>query len=104
MDIDRARRYRGLKHGGDRRRVPIPEQVEAIAPDDDVLLLDEALGRLEELDARKATVVKLRYFAGLKVEECAAALGVSPRTVNGDWRFAKAWLHREISGEADGGS
>ena len=63
----------------------------------EMLVVDEALNGLEQTDARKAQVVKLRYFAGLTVDECAAVLDVSPRTVVKDWAFARAWLHRELS-------
>jgi RNA polymerase sigma factor (sigma-70 family) len=62
------------------------------------LAVNEALERLERFDARKAEVVMLRYFAGMTIDETADALGVSPRTVDGDWRFARAWLHRALCG------
>jgi RNA polymerase sigma factor (TIGR02999 family) len=65
----------------------------------DLLALDEALTKLEQLDPRRAEVVMLRYFAGLTVEQCAQALDLSPRTVEKDWRAARAWLHRELSSE-----
>ena len=64
--------------------------------DVDVELLDAALTRLESLDERKSRVVELRFFAGLNVEETAAALDVSRRTVEADWTFARAWLNREL--------
>ena len=63
----------------------------------EVLAIDEALTRLEQEDPRQAEVVVLRYFAGLSIDESAEALEVSPRTVDNDWRYAKAWLHRELS-------
>ena len=53
--------------------------------------------RSVERDERRAEVVKMRYFAGLSIDECAGAIGVSPRTVDSEWRYAKAWLHRELS-------
>ena len=65
----------------------------------DNLAIDEALSKLETEDPRKAEVVMLRYFAGLTGDETAQALGLSPRTVDSEWRFAKAWLHRRLSGE-----
>ena len=71
---------------------PAEERAEA------VLALDEALGRLGDLDARKAEVVECRYFAGLTTEETAAALGISPTTVKADWSLARAWLYRELAG------
>jgi RNA polymerase sigma factor (sigma-70 family) len=61
-----------------------------------LIALDEVLDKLERVDRRKAEVVMLRYFAGLSVEETAAALGVSAATVKNDWAFARAWLHREL--------
>jgi RNA polymerase sigma factor (sigma-70 family) len=76
----------------------------AIASSRDVnlIVLDEALNRLAEIDLERSKVVELCFFAGLSVEETAEALGVSPRTVKSSWRFAKAWLLREI-GEAGPG-
>jgi RNA polymerase sigma factor (TIGR02999 family) len=90
------------KRGGGRARVVLDEAV-ALSPqkDEDVLALDEALERLAALDARQARVVELRFFGGLSVEEVAQALGVSKRTVEGDWTFARAWLSRELR-EGDG--
>jgi RNA polymerase sigma factor (TIGR02999 family) len=96
--IDEARRRCRLKRGGGRQRAPDDE--EAVVFDQDhieVLAVDEALDQLQEVDPRQAEVVLLRYFAGLTVEETANALDVSPKTVNNDWRFARAWLHRELS-------
>jgi RNA polymerase sigma factor (sigma-70 family) len=67
------------------------------ADPNDLIAVDEALSRLEQIDRRKAEIVSLRYFAGLTVDETAEALGVSARTVDSEWRFAKAWLHKELS-------
>lgn len=61
------------------------------------MAIDEALDRLEAADPRKAEVVMLRYFAGLSVDETAAALEISPRTVDAEWRYARAWLRRELT-------
>ena len=95
--IERARRARRLKRGGDMHRVELEDHVSAAGPRvDEVLAVDEALGRLETLDAQMAAVVKMRYFGGLTVEETAQALGTSPRTVNRLWTGAKAWLRSEI--------
>jgi RNA polymerase sigma factor (TIGR02999 family) len=71
-----------------------------VAPERDaqVVRLDDALEELAKLDSRKARIVELRFFAGLKFEEIAAVLGVSERTVVRDWRLAKTWLAREMSG------
>ncbi|MHC4385325.1 MAG: ECF-type sigma factor [Planctomycetota bacterium] len=95
--VERARRRRRLKHGGDRKRVPL---VEVVSPPRgsavDLIALDNALERLRGVDPRKADIVKLRYFAGLSVEETAKALGLSPRTAKSEWRYARAWLYREL--------
>ncbi len=64
---------------------------------EEILAVDEVLRRLGELDPQQGRVVELRYFAGLTVEETAAALGISPRTVKRDWALASAWLRRELS-------
>ena len=64
--------------------------------DIDVLALNEALDRLAELDPQQARIVELRYFAGLTIDEIAAAIGVSAGTVKRDWSVAKAWLYREL--------
>ena len=64
---------------------------------EELLALDEILDKLERHDKRKADVVMMRYFAGLSIEETAAALGVSPATVKNDWTFARAWLNNELS-------
>jgi RNA polymerase sigma factor (sigma-70 family) len=69
-------------------------------PVDDLLALDEALVALEQRDERMAQIVQLRYFAGLSVEETAAALEVSERTVKREWNVARAWLYQRISGGA----
>ena len=68
----------------------------AASRDVDLVALDEALGRLAELNPRHVRLVELRAFAGLSVDDTAAALGVSPRTVNNEWRFVQAWLRREL--------
>lgn len=95
--IERARRKGRIKHGGDRQREPLGE---VGAPDGDqtldVLALDEAIGRLASFDERKAQIVKLRFFAGLSVEETADALCLSASTVKSDWSYARAWLYREL--------
>src|SRR2546423_1511032 len=100
--VERARHRKRVKHGGGRARVELTEaamQLEGAQPDGtDLIALDEALTRLEQFDARKARVVSLRYFAGLSIEETAAAMDLSPATVKTEWAFARAWLHRELSG------
>ena len=96
--IDRARSKRRLKRGGDVRHVQLETADGQIDPDsEDLLALDQALTRLEARDAQMARLVKLRYFAGLTVEETAQALQSSPRTINRQWSAARAWLHRELA-------
>ena len=89
------------KAGGGRRRLDLAH-VEPIGPepDLDLIALDEALGRLERLDARKAQVVKLRFFAGLTGEQAARALGIATSTADADWAFARCWLRLELSDSA----
>lgn len=97
--VERARHRNRIKHGGGRKRVELTDQPMGEEPDPvDMLALDEALDQLSALDARKGRVVMLRYFAGLTIEETAAALDVSVATVKADWSFSRAWLHRSISG------
>lgn len=96
--IDRARRQARLKRGGKQERVPLTD-IAAEQPLDagQLLSLDQALERLEARDPSMAQVVTLRFFAGLTVEEIAAAVGVTPRTINRHWIAARAWLHRELT-------
>ena len=98
--VDHARRKGRVRHGGDRQRVTLGA-IDPIPSDDpeEILALDEALRRLEEQDARVGQVVKLRFFAGLDIEETAAALGISARTVKREWTFARAWLFRALDGD-----
>ena len=96
--VDYARRRCAPKRGGDLNRVTLSEaMVVADASAVDVLDLDAALTRLGRLDPRKARVAALRLFTGASVEEMIAALGVSEATVMRDWRFARAWLQRELA-------
>jgi RNA polymerase sigma-70 factor, ECF subfamily len=99
--IDCARRRQTLKRGGG-GEVTFVEGA-ALEREDpiELLALDEALNRLEEVDARAARMVELRFFGGLEVVEAAGLLGVSAATAKRDWRFAKAWLGRELR---DGGA
>jgi len=95
--IERARRKARLKRGGEYRHVGLETADGQIDPEsEDLLALDQALTRLDARDAAMATVVKLRYFAGLTIEETAQALQSSPRTVSRQWSAARAWLHREL--------
>jgi RNA polymerase sigma factor (TIGR02999 family) len=95
VDFARARSYQ-KRDGGE--RVSLNESlVIAGKPGAELVALDEALNRLAELDPRKSQVVELRYFGGLRGEEIAEALKISPETVTRDWRAAKAWLYRQLS-------
>jgi RNA polymerase sigma factor (sigma-70 family) len=96
--VENARRKVRLKHGGERRRVELNEAdaISQPAPDD-VLALHEALIRLAAEDPLKAKLVELRFFGGCTVEEAAESLGISAITAKRYWRYARAWLHREIA-------
>jgi RNA polymerase sigma factor (TIGR02999 family) len=103
--INHARDRRRLKRGGGARRLSLSELTGDVPADDvQLLALDEALDRLQTLDARKARVVELRYFAGLGVDDTASLLDVSPATVKRDWEFSRAWLLRDLTGETGDGS
>ena len=99
--VDAARRKGREKHGGDRQRMDM-ETDQYVAPDprDDLVALDAALTRLAAEDPQAARLVELRHFAGLSVTEAAQVLGVSPRTADRVWAFARAWLHRALAGTA----
>jgi RNA polymerase sigma factor (TIGR02999 family) len=95
--IDRARRKRRPKHGGDHSRVSLDEALcLGEAPDDDLLALDEALEKLARQEPAKAELVKLHYFAGLSLEEAGRALGISHRTAKRHWAYARAWLYAAV--------
>lgn len=95
--IDNARRKNRLKHGGALERVSAEDlEIPAPMPDDELLALDEALGRLQEVDPRAAELVKLCFFAGLTQEQAARELGVSISTVERTWAYARAWLFKEM--------
>jgi len=97
--VERARHKKRLKRGGTRRREELGDiEVSADVAAVDLLALDTALDRLERTDARRAQVVKLRFFAGLTLEEAAQALGISRSTADADWAYARAWLRVEIAG------
>ena len=96
--IDRARRKLAARHGGGQQRLAADE-IEIAAPtekDDELLAVHEALDQLAAHDARKAELVKLRYFAGLTIDEAAEVLGISAPTAKRDWTYARAWLFREL--------
>jgi RNA polymerase sigma factor (TIGR02999 family) len=97
--VETARRKKRAKHGGGRERVEVElADLPTRLPPDDLLALDEALGRLERLDAVKARLVTLRYFAGMTIEQAAEALNISRVTAHRYWKFARAWLHQQITG------
>ena len=95
--VSHARGRQAQKRGGATPHITLDEGV-AAAPQRDLnlLALDEALTRLEQLDPEKSRMVELRFFTGLSVEETAEVMGVSPRTIDRQWQTAKAWLYREI--------
>jgi len=102
--VDRARRRNRLKRGGQWDRVDVEEaDIPSPMPDDDLLALDEALAKFAVLDARKAELVQLRYFAGLTFEEAAEVLGIAAPTAKRWWAYARAWLRVEMRGAGSGG-
>jgi RNA polymerase sigma factor (TIGR02999 family) len=97
--IDSARRKQADKHGGGRRRVDFAEaEAVAVAPPEDLLALDEALGRLTQHDPVAGQLVKLCYFAGLSVEQAGEALALSRSNAYRLWTFARAWLRCQLAG------
>jgi RNA polymerase sigma factor (TIGR02999 family) len=95
--VERARHYQRLKRGAGAERVDLDSGIAISDPRlTDLVAIDEALTELERTDARKAQVVSLRYFAGLSIEETAAALDISPATVKNEWKYARAWLYRAL--------
>jgi RNA polymerase sigma factor (TIGR02999 family) len=101
--VDHARHAGRVKRGGGRPSLPLDVEPPAPPPPvdvEDAHALDQALTRLEALDAQQGRVVELRYFGGLTVEETAEVMGLSTATVKREWAVARAWLHRELAGEA----
>jgi RNA polymerase sigma factor (TIGR02999 family) len=103
--VEQASRKRRRKHGGGCLRVDIePADVVSPGADDELLALDEALTRMEAKEPVRAQLVRLRFYAGPSNEEAAQVLGISVRTAKRYWRYARAWLHRELGkGDAPGG-
>src|SRR4026207_87658 len=98
--VDHARTKKRAKRGGSDVKVSLADATMAVKGQDlDVVALDEALSRLAKIDEQQSRVVELRFFSGLTVEETAAVMEISPATVKRDWSMAKAWLHRELSGD-----
>jgi RNA polymerase sigma factor (TIGR02999 family) len=101
--IDHARGKNRQKRGGDADRIPMHTvllQAAEGAEPIDAIALDDALSRLAELDERKAKIVELRFFGGLTSEQAADLLGIARSTAADDWRFAKAWLSKELRGSS----
>lgn len=98
--VDHARRHNRAKRGGEIRHTSLDEAGELALPGaPDLVALDDALFTLERREPGLATLVELRFFAGLTLEETATALAISPETVSRRWRLAKAWLHGQLAGE-----
>jgi RNA polymerase sigma factor (TIGR02999 family) len=96
--IDNARRKQRLKRGGGQQKVDLDDAELAIeSPSDDLIALDEALARLAEIDKVKADLVKLRYFAGLTLDQAAGVLKLPERTAKRHWAHARAWLYRQVT-------
>ena len=100
--IERARQKQSLKRGGKRERVDLAENEPVVLPMacEDLLSLDEALEKLQRQHRRKAELVKLRFFAGLTIDQAAQALGVSTTTAENDWAYARSWLRLEMLGDS----
>ncbi|MEO0649063.1 MAG: ECF-type sigma factor [Planctomycetota bacterium] len=101
--VDRARARQAVKRGGGQQGL----DVDALDPEDgrrdhELIAVDDSLDALSRLDERAARVVELRFFGGLSEVEIAKAIGVTERTVRRDWRFARAWLSREVAGHEEG--
>ncbi|MBS0260663.1 MAG: sigma-70 family RNA polymerase sigma factor [Planctomycetes bacterium] len=95
--VDRARQKNRQKHGADWQRITLPLEEISVTPGDPFLeALDDALLRFEQVDATACELVKLRYFAGLSLQDAGEALGLASRTADRLWAYAKAWLRREI--------
>ena len=100
--VENARRRQQLKRGGEFFRTEA-DDIAIVADNiqDDLIALDEALTKLKVVDADAARLVQLRYFTGLTISEAAESLGISARTADRLWAFARAWLHREIFGSGE---
>ena len=95
--VEKARRKRSLKHGGQMQRIELDLASAAIEnPVEELLALDEALSRFEQQWPDKAKLVKLKYFAGLTIPEASQVIGISTATAERYWKFARAWLHSQL--------
>jgi RNA polymerase sigma-70 factor (ECF subfamily) len=98
--VDHARGHRRHKRGGERAKLVLDEGLAASCQREiDLIALDEGLLKLAERNRQQARIVEMRFFAGLTIEETASVVGVSPSTVEREWRYARAWLHRVLSAE-----
>ncbi len=97
--IDKARRKRALRHGGNQQHVDVEDVLDVAAPvdEDELLAVNEALDKLAAQKPAEAELVKLRYFVGLTLDEAAEVLGISARTADNYWAHSRAWLFREIT-------
>lgn len=94
---ENARRKKRIRHGGNLERVELDNiELPMAIPADDLLALGEALDQLQQMDAQAAELITLRFFSGLSQAQAAETLGISPRTADRTWAFARAWLFREI--------
>jgi RNA polymerase sigma factor (TIGR02999 family) len=100
--VNHAKSRGRVKRGGGKQKLPLDEALTvSLEDDDEILAVDEALEKLAALDERQAKIVELRFFGGLNVDEVAAVLGVSKRTVEREWAACRAWLRRELSDRAE---
>jgi RNA polymerase sigma factor (TIGR02999 family) len=98
--VEKARRKQRVKHGGEHHRVEMDDaRLVCLIPSDQILALDEALERFGQEEPEKAQLVKLRFFAGLSIEEAAESLRISRVTAYRHWTYARAWLHDAISAD-----
>jgi RNA polymerase sigma factor (TIGR02999 family) len=103
--IEHARMGKRVKRGGGLKRVPANVlDLAAVSDEEDILALDDAIERLSEQTPQVAAVVRLRFYGGLSIEETAEALGISPRTVNREWTYARAWLFQQLDSAGEPGS
>jgi RNA polymerase sigma factor (TIGR02999 family) len=97
--VESARRKQRQKHGGGRRREQLEQDIPCPERPEQLLAVDEALGKLATASPQAAELVKLRYFAGFSNAEAASLLGISPRKANQVWAYARAWLREEVGGD-----
>ncbi|MHC4109262.1 MAG: ECF-type sigma factor [Planctomycetota bacterium] len=101
--IDRARKNQRAKHGGGRKRVPLGDvPIECELECEDLIALDEAVRRLADVDRRAHELVMLRFFGGLKIDQIAEMLDVSPSTIDREWRLVRIWLYDQVRGAGTG--